>query len=94
MYAKRYGSIPVVRSTGGLKNTVADFSEKDGYGVLFKEANLNDSLEALERAMNCWEDRNFWLLNLERLMSQNHSWVASAKSYKAYYKAAINLIKK
>ncbi len=42
MYAMRYGTVPVVRSTGGLKDTVIDFEDENGYGICFNNASVED----------------------------------------------------
>ena len=51
MYALRYGTIPIVRSIGGLKDTVVDISEKDGFGICHKNVTVSEITEAIDRGV-------------------------------------------
>lgn len=86
MYAMRYGSIPIVRSTGGLKDTVKDIQESDGYGIRFNEFNMLDAMEALKKAYNLYYDDQEKFKNIrKRIMKLDFSWKKSAKRYKQLY---------
>ncbi|MDG5766441.1 glycogen synthase [Balneolales bacterium ANBcel1] len=89
MYALRYGSIPVVRSIGGLKDSVIDFSEPDGYGILFENFNLDDSFEALKRAMTVHADEGLKSKLQNRALSKDFSWHNSAQQYHEMYQSLI-----
>lgn len=56
MYALRYQTIPIVRSTGGLKDTVVDFGEKNGYGICFNDASVHDIVYSIGRAIDLYHD--------------------------------------
>ena len=51
MYALRYGTIPIVRNTGGLKDTVKDFGGEGGYGICFDVASVGDICNAIHRVV-------------------------------------------
>ncbi|MBC7318332.1 glycogen synthase GlgA [Candidatus Bipolaricaulota bacterium] len=85
MYALRYGTIPVVRATGGLKDTVVDV-EEGGNGFVFEEFTPEAMLSALARAVRLWrEDRKSLLALRRKGMAGDYSWDRAAKSYQEVY---------
>lgn len=86
MYALRYGSIPVVRSIGGLKDTVIDISEKDGFGICHDEVTVSEITEAIERGAKLFENQLKHNKIRKKIMGINHSWDASALAYINLYK--------
>src|SRR5699024_1667465 len=56
MYAMRYGTVPVVRNIGGLKDTVRDLGEEKGYGITFNDFNLAAASHALQRAIDLYKE--------------------------------------
>lgn len=89
MIAMRYGSVPIVRETGGLKDTVAPFNPEtdEGTGFTFKTFNAQDMLSAIWRAVDLYYNHNEkWNKVRENGMSVDFSWVASAKKYNALYR--------
>jgi starch synthase len=54
LYALRYGTIPIVRSVGGLKDTIRDFGDENGYGIRFNAANAGDIISSLYRALDLY----------------------------------------
>ena len=56
MYALRYGTIPVVRSIGGLKDTVVDISEKNGFGICHEHVTVLEITEAIDRAVALYKE--------------------------------------
>jgi len=86
MYAMRYGSLPIVRGVGGLKDSVIDFSQPDGYGILFEHFNLDDSYHALQRAATVYSDEELKKKLQKRALSRDFSWHNSAKQYVQMYK--------
>ncbi|WP_374165996.1 glycogen synthase [Arcticibacter sp. MXS-1] len=87
LYALRYGTIPIVRKTGGLKDTVIDFSEPDGYGVSFEEASSEAISEAIVRATELCANTPGIRLLRKRMMNLDFSWHRSAGQYIDLYKS-------
>jgi starch synthase len=91
MYSLRYGTIPVVRATGGLDDTVTDYSGPGSRGTGFKFVEFSGTalIQALTRALDAYRQPNVWrALQLEG-MRQNHSWDASALEYVKVYERVI-----
>lgn len=88
MIAMRYGSIPIVRETGGLKDTVIPYNpiEKTGRGFTFKSYNAYDMLDAIRRAVGTYFKKDDWNACILNAMSADYSWKASAKEYVELYK--------
>ncbi|GAA3585753.1 glycogen/starch synthase [Snuella lapsa] len=87
MYALRYGTIPIVRSIGGLKDTVVDIAEENGFGICHEEATALAIVNAIERAIKLYEDQERFNTIRTHIMSIDHSWDASAKQYIELYNA-------
>jgi starch synthase len=87
MYALRYGSIPIVRSIGGLKDTVIDISEKGGFGICHNEVTVSEITEAIERGVKLFENQIKYNKIRKIIMGINHSWDASALAYINLYKS-------
>ncbi|OGS69015.1 MAG: glycogen synthase [Flavobacteria bacterium RIFCSPLOWO2_12_FULL_35_11] len=87
MYALRYGSIPIVRSIGGLKDTVVDISEKGGFGICHKEVTVSEITEAIERGAKLFENQEKYKKIRKKIMGIDHSWDASALAYINLYKS-------
>ena len=85
MYALRYGSVPVVRRTGGLADTVPDAASPDGLGFVFDAAEPAALLETLRRAQAVWTDRAKWRKLMHRGMSAEFGWDGPAAEYEALY---------
>lgn len=90
MFALRYGSIPVVRATGGLKDTVQDSGLNEGNGFVFEDYNAHEMLHALRRAIHGYADKEGWAILRKRAMECDNSWGKSANEYIRLYK---NLMK-
>lgn len=88
MIAMRYGSIPIVRETGGLKDTVIPYNpvEKSGRGFTFKSYNAYDMLDAIRRAVGTYYSNEDWNACITNAMSADYSWKSSAKEYVELYK--------
>jgi starch synthase len=93
MIAMRYGSVPVVRETGGLADTVIDHTEEKGHGTgfVFKEKTAEGCKRALVRALDTFEDKQTWRALQMRGMASDFSWTASAEEYVDLYQKAIEL---
>lgn len=91
MYSQRYGTIPVVRETGGLADTVEDtlpksLSKNTATGITFKEASSGALLEAIKRTLLLYYDKKTWKKIQIAAMEKDFSWENSAKQYLALYK--------
>lgn len=87
MYALRYGSIPIVRSIGGLKDTVIDISEKGGFGICHNKVTVSEITGAIERGVKLYKNQPKYNKIRKKVMSINHSWGASATTYINLYKS-------
>lgn len=85
MIAMRYGCVPVVRSTGGLKDTVVDAREREGTGFVFKKASPGALRTGILRALKARADAGFWDGLQRRGMAHDFSWRESARSYAKLY---------
>lgn len=81
LYAMRYGTIPVVRSTGGLKDTVIDFGEEGGYGIRFNQASVWDITYSIHRGVELYADKEKMQSIRELIMNIDNSWELSAQKY-------------
>ena len=91
MYSLIYGTLPIVRRTGGLADTVENFDEKTGSGTGFMFDNLNPSsiYNTVGWAVWAWYNRRDYIEKMRvRGMSQDFSWESSAQKYVELYKAA------
>ncbi len=89
MVACRYGTVPVVRETGGLKDSIRDCGDADGFGYTFKSYNADDMLGALDRALGAYADPAFFSELRQRCMAQDFSWGKSANEYIRMYRAML-----
>ena len=85
MIAMRYGTIPIVRETGGLRDTVRDCGGENGNGFTFKTYNAHDMFDACMRAKAAYEDKRGWNRIIKRDMAEDFSWVNSAELYIKLY---------
>ena len=87
LIAMTYGSIPIVRETGGLKDTVVPYNpvEKTGVGFTFKTYNSYDMLDAVWRAYGTFFDKENWKAVTSNAMKQDFGWKVSAKKYLDIY---------
>jgi len=81
MYAMRYGTIPIVRRTGGLKDTVKDYGEEGGFGICFDTASVGDISHAVYRAVELYRHKEKVTKIRKHLMQIDHSWEKSAQIY-------------
>ena len=90
MYAMRYGTPPIVRSTGGLVDTVQplDAATGSGTGFRFDQADGTALLWALDQALTAYADRRAWAQLMRNGMARDFSWERSAREYEAVYRRA------
>ena len=83
MIAMRYGTIPIVHTVGGLKDTVQPFNPetKEGTGVTFQSYNAYDMLDAIYRAAGLYHDKTLWRKLVKNAMTQDFGWDKSADEY-------------
>ncbi|MCL2034496.1 MAG: glycogen synthase GlgA [Oscillospiraceae bacterium] len=86
MIALRYGTIPIVRCTGGLRDSVYDFGGETGNGYNFLTYNAYDMLDALHRAFRDFADKDIWKAHIKAAMGFDFSWGKSAIAYLNIYK--------
>ena len=90
MYSLRYGTIPIVRKTGGLADSVVDsipetIKEKSATGIVFNEPTAGALLEAVKRTLLLFDNKKTWKTIQQSAMSQDLSWQHSAKQYLKLY---------
>jgi starch synthase len=86
LYSMRYGTVPVVRRTGGLADSVIDFEDAGrATGFVFVDYSAKALLCALERAVRVFARNEQWLALMKRAMAQDFSWRRSAAAYKGVY---------
>ncbi len=86
MVALRYGSIPIVRETGGLRDSVKDSGDNEGNGFTFANYNAHEMLHAIRRACEGYGDKKGWKILVKRAMESDNSWGKSANEYIKMYK--------
>ena len=90
LFALRYGSVPIVRATGGLKDTVLDSGILgEGNGFVFEDYNAHEMLHAIRRALDGYADAKGWAILRKRAMECDFSWGRSANDYIKLYKQLI-----
>lgn len=94
MYSMRYGTVPVVRATGGLDDTVQNYSERTGRGTGFKFENYNSDalLKTLKRALHVYTQKSQWRAIQRSGMSRDFSWDVSAREYVRVYRRAARAV--
>ena len=86
MVALRYGTVPIVRKTGGLNDTITDSGDGKGNGFTFSDFNAHDMQNAVWRAVGGYADKEGWNMLRTRCMKCDNSWGASARMYIGLYK--------
>ena len=92
LIALRYGSIPIVRETGGLKDTISPYNQYNGVGngFGFKNFNSNELMQIIEYALTIYNDKNAWNNIIRQAMNSDNSWEKSAMQYKWLYEGVVN----
>ncbi len=87
MIASRYGTVPVVRETGGLYDTIKPYNPEsgEGNGVTFVTYNAHDMLDAMRRATDMFYQKDIWKKLVKNAMNADFTWSASAKKYMELY---------
>ena len=87
LYAMRYGTVPVVRSIGGLRDTVIDFEDEGGYGICFNNASVEDIIYSIQRALALYQNKKKLKEIRKRMMQLKTSWEVSAQKYIDLYQS-------
>ena len=91
LYSLRYGTVPIVRATGGLNDTVEDVAAgESGTGFKFRDYTPDALVSTVRRALSAYRDPAGWAAIEQRGMRQDHSWDASAAEYVKLYRAMLN----
>jgi starch synthase len=91
MISLRYGTIPIVRETGGLKDSIVPYNPDTGKGngISFGSVNAQDMLGALKRAVSLYWDKEQWPIIVNNGMNTDFSWKTSSKEYLKLYKEMV-----
>jgi starch synthase len=91
MYSLKYGTIPVVRATGGLDDTIKEFNPETqkGNGFKFKAYSSSDLIKAVKRAIDVYKNKLLWTTLMTNAMNEDFSWSKSAKKYEQIYRKAL-----
>lgn len=91
LLALRYGTLPIVRETGGLKDTVKSYNEytNEGNGFSFANYNAYDMLYTIKRALSFYDNKDIWYNLVKNAMIEDNSWGKSANEYKNLYSSLI-----
>ncbi|KDN53806.1 glycogen synthase [Flavobacterium seoulense] len=91
MYALRYGTIPIVRRTGGLRDTVIDFGD-DGNGICHDQSSVGDVCYSIQRAVGLYNDKEALNKIRKKGMNTDHSWEKASQEYIEMYNLILNKI--
>jgi starch synthase len=91
LYSLKYGTIPIVRATGGLEDTIKDININDGTGTGFKFKKYDGAelFKVIKKAIKVHSDKKIWRKIMKSGMAQDFSWINSAKKYITLYKKLI-----
>ena len=90
IYSLKYGTVPIVRATGGLDDTIEEWDAKKGTGTGFKFAGFDpkDLLVEIDRAIEAFHDKKGWTRLMRNGMARDYSWSGPAKEYVKVYEEA------
>jgi starch synthase len=91
MYSLKYGTVPIVRETGGLADTIENFNAQsgEGNGFTFKKYDASEMLKAIKRAVKTFQDKTAWTAIQKAGMQKDYSWNQSAQKYLTLYEMAL-----
>ena len=91
LYSLKYGTVPIVRETGGLADTIQDYDPDtgEGTGFVFKNYDSDELLEAVKRALQVYQNKGGWTKLMKNGMRKDFSWRASAEKYEDLYQIAL-----
>jgi starch synthase len=91
LYSLKYGTVPIVRKTGGLADTIENYNPATGQGTGFAFINYDaqEFLETIQRAIKVYQNKVAWTALMKNGMKKDFSWAASAKKYVEIYRKAL-----
>ncbi|MFM7711139.1 MAG: glycosyltransferase, partial [Ferruginibacter sp.] len=89
LYAMRYGTVPIVRRTGGLQDTVVDIEDWQGYGICFQHATVDEVVRAIGRAISLYDDTKKLAIARHNMMKINNSWERRTGEYIDLYHSIV-----
>jgi len=92
LFSMRYGTLPIVRETGGLNDTVDSYNEYtgEGTGFSFSAYNAHDMLYTVQKAVSLYRQRDVWEKIIRQAMKKDFSWRKSAEEYLKLYRKLVN----
>ncbi len=88
LYALRYGTVPMVRNIGGLKDTVVDYGDKGGFGIKMEQSSIGDITYSVGRAIDLYQNKHDLYNSMRgKMMTIDHGWDMSAKQYIQLYES-------
>ena len=92
MIASRYGTVPIVRETGGLYDTIKPYNEftGEGNGFSFTNYNAHDMMAVIKYAIELYGKKQKWAALRRRVMKVDFSWTASAAKYVKLYESMLD----
>jgi starch synthase len=90
IYSLKYGTVPVVRATGGLDDTIDEWKAESGTGTGFKFYGYDAQglMAAVDRALEAFQNKKAWQQLMRNGMARNYSWQPPAREYAAVYEEA------
>ncbi len=87
LFSLRYGTVPIVRETGGLNDTIEPYNEytREGTGFTFTNYNAHEMLDAVRRSIDTYKKKDVWKSIIRNGMKQDFSWKKSAQEYMKLY---------
>jgi len=85
LYSMKYGTVPVVRATGGLEDTVESFDGQSGTGFKFAPYSADALLDTIQQALKCYRQTVAWPRLMQNCMARDFSWAGSASEYGRIY---------
>ena len=94
LYSLKYGTIPVVRATGGLDDTIKNFNSEtgNGNGFKFRDYSSDAILKGVSKAVELYKDKRRWKKIMQNAMACDFSWEHSAKEYVKVYNKALTKV--
>jgi starch synthase len=91
MYSLKYGTVPVVRATGGLEDSVEEWNAEAGTGTGFKfyGYNAQDLMAAMDRALTAFQGKDGWQKLMRNGMAKDYAWEHPAREYVEVYKEVL-----
>jgi starch synthase len=91
LYSLKYGTVPIVRKTGGLADTIQNYNPRtgEGTGFVFVDYDASELLSTIRLALQVYKDKKAWTKLMQNGMGRDFSWEASAKKYVELYRKAI-----